>query len=148
MLIYLIEDDPQKTEKIATYVRELSPTAELRVLRSYQSGLKEIEKETPNFIVMDMTLPTFDMTGVARHGRPRSLGGYEIMRKIKLRGLSIPTFVISALETFGDGKITFEEIRGRCQDEFPGTFLGATFFRLSSDEWKPALKEAILKMGQ
>jgi CheY-like chemotaxis protein len=146
LLIYLIEDDNLKSGKIIPFLRSIGEGAKIEHFRSYQSGLKGVEARLPDLLILDMTLPTFDMSGISRHGRPRSLGGYEIMRKMKRRGMFCPVFVISALETFGDGKtkISFDEIGQRCLDEFPMMFTGAAFFSLTSEKWKEPLRQAVV----
>ena len=147
-MAYLIEDDNLKSKQILPFLADFSPDLTVEHYRSYQSGLKAIGLRHPNLVVLDMSLPTFDMTGVGRHGRPRSLGGYELMRKMKRTGAGCPVFIISALETFGDGKdtISFHEVKARCQSEFPDIYLGAVFFSQSSDAWKNSLREVLRRV--
>jgi CheY-like chemotaxis protein len=143
--IYLIEDDNRKAERIKGFISQIAPDAEILRFGSFQSGLKAIEGSPPNLVVLDMTLPTFDMTGLSRHGRPRSLGGYELLRKMKLRSIVTHVFIITQLETFGDAKsqISFEEIKNRCAREFPGLFLEAVYYRQGSDSWHKPLENAL-----
>lgn len=145
MLIYLIEDDNLKAGQIIPFVKSMTPNLSIEHYRSYQSGLKAIELLVPDMVILDMTLPTFDTSGSSRHGRPRSLGGYEIMRKMKRKKISAPVFIMSALEAFGDGKakISFDEVKNRCFNEFPGMLVGAAFFSLTSDEWKGPLRSTV-----
>jgi DNA-binding response OmpR family regulator len=130
MRIYLIEDDSQKADRISNFVAGLSPASEINLYGSYQSGLKAIERLRPDLIILDMNLPTFDNLGTRRVGRPRALGGYEIMRKMKRQRLVVPVLVITQLESFGDGieQVSFKEIVERCGNEFSESFLGGVYY--------------------
>lgn len=145
MLVHLIEDDNLKAERITSFLRSEFPKITLEVFQSYQSGLKAVCADKPDLIVLDMSLPTFDAKGVRRYGRPRSLGGYELMRKLRRRSVSIPVFVITQLETFGDGEmqISFEEVCRKCEKEFPDLFIGATFYSQGSSAWHGGLMKAV-----
>ena len=85
-----------------------------------------------------MSLPTFDPAPDQRQGRPRPLGGYEIMRKLKRNGLKRRVLVLTALENFGSRiePVTFEDISRRCKHEFGEMFLGAVRYTQSGNMWR------------
>jgi CheY-like chemotaxis protein len=142
MRLYLIEDDSQKAESISQFLGRMHPAVCVELFGSYQSGLKAIERDAPDLIVLDMNLPTFDNLGALRGGRPRALGGYEILRKMRRKGLAVPVVVITQLESFGDGdsRVSFAEIIERCQNEFPQSFLGGVYYSRLSDAWQEEVR--------
>jgi CheY-like chemotaxis protein len=130
MLTYLIEDSTPKAERILEFLHIEYPHLDVRVYGSYHSGLVAIVERIPTVVLLDMTLPNFDRSVDSREGRLRPLGGYELMRKLKLRGLKLNVVIVSQLEEFGDGqeRVTFEEIMRKCTDEFPGLLVGGVYF--------------------
>ena len=148
MRIFLIEDFDLKAERIRAYIRKQEPDSKVELFHSYQSGLRAIEQSPPDLIILDMTIPTFDPGIDSRHGRPRSLGGYELMRKMKRRGIARPVFIISQLEAYGEGesKVTFGEVKERCASEFSQIFKGAVFYSQNSDSWQVGLKKVLLEV--
>jgi DNA-binding NarL/FixJ family response regulator len=149
MLVYLVEDDPLKSVKISQFLLSAPFGIEMglgiEVFGSFQSGLKAIIRNMPDLILLDMTLPTFDRNSDAGEGRLRPLGGYELMRKLKLRKLDFSAVVVTQLETFGEGvdRTNYKEITQQCHDEFLSNFLGSVHFGPSSDSWKFELEKII-----
>lgn len=145
MLVYLVEDDSLKADVLIEFLKEKLPTGEVSCFGSFQSGLRAIQKESPHLILLDMTLPTFDRGSSQSEGRLRPLGGYDIMRKLKLKNIPFRAIVVTQLETFGedDNRVTYEEITDRCQKEFSGQFFGSVHFPQGSDDWKDDLGRLI-----
>jgi CheY-like chemotaxis protein len=146
MKIVLIEDDSQKAERITSVLEGAVSELEIQLFRSYQSGLKFLEQAAEvDLVVLDMSLPTFDPSPDARPGRPRPLGGYDLMRKLKRMGRSPAVVVLTALENFGSQQeqFTFEELRKKCAEEFPNNFLGAIYYSQSKTGWRDELMRVI-----
>lgn len=148
-MIYIIEDNTLKAKKIINFLEEeiLYPK-EIRAFASFQSGLRAVEAACPSLVILDMTLPTFDRKPNSREGRSRPLGGYDLMRKMKLKSLSSPVIVLTQLEAFGEdeAEVSFEEITNRCHREFPDIFIGSVYFDQSETTWKTSLKQLIEKV--
>ncbi|SAK92952.1 Response regulator receiver domain protein [Caballeronia catudaia] len=145
MLTYVIEDSPAKAAAILQFLAGHYPDASAELFASFQSGLKQVESSTPQLIILDMTLPTFDRVPNGREGRARPLGGYDLLRKLRRRSLNCKVIVVTQLETFGEGedKITFAEITSICQREFPGLFVGSVYFDQGSVNWQEQLASLI-----
>jgi response regulator of citrate/malate metabolism len=64
--VLLIEDEVPKQEHILSALKELRPLAAVRVARSVKSAIEEIVTHSPELLLLDMSLPTFDIgpTGV------------------------------------------------------------------------------------
>jgi CheY-like chemotaxis protein len=150
MRIVLIEDDPQKAERISEALLEFSPGAQIETFRSYQSGLRALQgSQKPDLIVLDMSLPTYDPLPNSRHGRPRPLGGYDVMRKLKRLAIGAPVVVLTALENFGSPQqpITLADLTKNCARDFPNTFKGAIYYSQSLDTWKSELLMHIRRLS-
>lgn len=137
MWVHIIEDDPLKCSRLEQFIVERYPALGFSAYGSFNSGLKAIEENKPDFVLLDMTLPTFDRRLGAREGRLRPLGGYELLSKLRLKGISTRVIVITGLVAFGeaDHKISFEEVDQRCRKEFSGLFQGMIYYQQSDLEW-------------
>ena len=149
MLTYIVEDSPLKAELIQNFLRERFPELVVRVAASYQSGLKLVQSSPPKLVILDMTLPNFDRMPNSREGRLRPTGGYDMMRKIKLRKIDTRIIVVTQLESFGDGEdeVSFDEITARCRREFPETFVGSVYFDQREAAWQDSLEQLIENVG-
>jgi DNA-binding response OmpR family regulator len=146
MRIYLIEDSDLKVRKIKEFLlSEFGVDFTPEVFGSYHSGLRAMQANVPDLAILDMTLPNFDRTPSVREGKPRPLGGYDLMRKMKLHGMVSKAIVVTQLEAFGEGaeKVSFRDITAIAYEEFPGLFLGSVYFDQASSRWQSSLGEMI-----
>jgi DNA-binding response OmpR family regulator len=141
MIVYLVEDDSLKAERLTSFLNGHFPEMIIKVFGSFQSGLRAVEEMIPELLILDMTIPTFDRGLKKREGRLRPLGGYDLMRKLKLRGIHLNVIIVTQLETFGEGddKVSFTEISARCKREFPNMFIGSVYFRQGEATWQEEL---------
>ena len=139
--MYLIEDDDLKANRVMGYLEGRREDVQIVHLRSYQSGLKAIEAQVPHLLLLDMTMPTFDQGRRSREGRPRSMGGRDIMRKMTHKGLDCPVIVVTQFESFGEGNdsISYQQLRTACTEEFPALFHGMVQYHATSSAWEQEL---------
>ncbi|MEW6450040.1 MAG: response regulator [Pseudomonadota bacterium] len=146
MNIVLIEDDDQKAERVKSSLEVIAPSAKISLFRSYQSGLRFLESSDGiSLVVLDVSLPTFDPSPNIRHGRPRPLGGYDLMRKLKRIGKMPPVVILTALENFGtpQQQFSFDQLAQKCKEEFSERFLGAIYYSQSKTDWRNELNDII-----
>lgn len=151
MNVLIIEDDSQKAERVVSVLKAVTPEAVVDVCRSYQSGLKFLENNDKiSLVILDVSLPTFDPDPTARHGRPRPLGGYDILRKIRRRGKHPAVVILTALEHFGSvtQQYSLEQLSQKCAEEFPDYFKGAIYYSQSRTAWRDQLIDVIREVRQ
>lgn len=73
MRILLIEDEVPKQEHILAALKEIRPSASVNVARSVRSAIEAIVAEPPDLLLLDMSLPTFDVGPKESGGAPRTL---------------------------------------------------------------------------
>jgi len=149
MLVFLIEDSDLKIRKITDFLQsEFGQDFRPEVFGSYHSGLRAMQSRQPDLAILDMTLPNFDRTPSVREGKPRPLGGYDLMRKMRLHGMKSKAVVVTQLESFGEGseKVSFKDITAILYDEFSDLFLGSVYFDQSSTKWQASLADAVRSM--
>lgn len=148
--ILIVEDEAPKRTHIEKFVLEVVPAAQIRFSRSVNSALDAIDEALPNLMLLDMSLPTFDVDKDEAGGRPQGFGGKEIMRHMKLSGLSCPVIVITGYEAFPReaGKpVELSQIREELAAEFPSMLVGMLHYNSTYEEWKHELRENLNKRG-
>jgi CheY-like chemotaxis protein len=112
------------------------------------------EAQVPDMLLLDMSLPTFDVGERESGGRPQGFGGIEILRHMTLAGISCPTIVITGYEAFlrEAGKtVDISQMRTELEQEFPQCLSGVLqclsgvlHYNSTYDEWKSELEKALI----
>lgn len=138
MQILIVEDDARKGDAIVNLLNIEFPDIDIILERSYQSGMRAVTECQPDLLILDMSLPNYDAVPGKRSGKPRPLGGFEIMRKIRRRGQKTLAMVLTQLDHFGDGgqEYNFEGLQEKCRFEFPDTFICSVYYAQSSSDWQ------------
>jgi len=138
--ILLIEDDEYKCKSILCNLEEHFPSVPVDVERSYHSGLKAIFTAIHDIIILDMTLPTYDISADEMGGPFRAFAGIEILNEMKRRKLSPHVVVVTQFDAFGSGKdiITLVELNMRLE-AFAPTYLGTVFYNPATSKWREEL---------
>lgn len=145
MRILVVEDDARKGDAIVTLLKSDIADVSVTLVRSYQSGLRAATESPPDILILDMSLPNYDALPGKRSGKPRPLGGFEILRKLRRRGQKTLSMVLTQLDHFGDGgqEYNFDGLEKKCRSEFPDTFLGSIYYAQSSSDWKGRVVEIV-----
>ena len=149
MRILLIEDDQNKCEQIARFVGEEFLDAELVIRRSFQSGLKEAILSTPDLVLLDMTMPSYEVGPREPGGRERRYAGREILRQLLRRGIRVRVVVITQYEQFEEGgeTVRLPELVAELRAEYPENFIDAVFYQASNTTWVGQLRALLTRHG-
>ncbi len=143
MRVLIIEDDANKLAQLSGFVRDTYPDARVSEKRSYQSGLKEIMAgDPPDLLLLDMTLPTYDIGGSEPGGRTRAFAGREILAQMHRRAIRTNVIIVTQYEHFGDGHNmkTLAELRDEMLLSYTGLYRGTVFYQPSESGWRVELK--------
>ncbi|NBC40019.1 response regulator transcription factor [Corallococcus exiguus] len=143
----MIEDDEDKRNRISDFIATII-TAEIKEARSLQSGLQAIIAETHDVVILDMTMPTFDITSEEGGGRPQAYAGRELLRHMKRRNINTPAIVVTQFDRFGQGpnSLTLEELNKDLHASHPGHYLGTVYYSVTLDGWQDALSRLLSKV--
>lgn len=147
--ILLVEDEAPKCDHIQDFLRGLAVEMVITVARSVNAALDNLEIETPDLLLLDMSLPTFDVGDREAGGRPQGFGGIEVLRHMSMAGIECPTIVITGYEVFPKeaGKtVDLSQISNELATEFPNMFKGILHYNSTYDEWKTALQQALIDL--
>lgn len=150
MQILIVEDDVSKAEQLSAAVAVSAPDATLTVRRSYQSAVKEVTQRRYDLLVLDMSMPTYDINGPGQGGTIRGFAGWDVMRELKRRHIHVHTLVVTQFETFADGgeRITLEQLGEELQNEFGKQYLGIVYFSALETKWKDELGKVVQERGR
>jgi CheY-like chemotaxis protein len=142
MRILLIEDEDPKRNNISEFVSNAYQPHQLEFARSVRTAIFSIEEEIFDIVLLDMSLPTFDVDSTEPGGRPQPFGGIEVMRHMELYGLTIPTIVITAYEAFvkSGRKVDLEALAEELRAEHTNVFHGLVYYNSVTGAWKEQLQ--------
>lgn len=99
MNILIIEDNILKREKIEEFI-SLKYDCSFSCAGSYNSGLKLALSGGFDFMILDMSMPTFDRTDLSHGGRFRTLAGHEIALRLAKQKRLMPFLVLTGYTDF------------------------------------------------
>lgn len=148
--ILLVEDEAPKRIHIECFLKSISSGITITVAQSVNSALDALDEKLPDLMLLDMSLPTFDLGERESGGRPQGFGGIEILRHMMLSEIYCSTIVITGYEAFlrEAGKhVDLSQMRTELEKEFPQCLKGVLHYNSTYDEWKAALEKALAELG-
>tara|TARA_R110000851_G_C13082668_1_gene565940 strand:+ start:700 stop:1155 length:456 start_codon:yes stop_codon:yes gene_type:complete len=145
MNILLVEDDENKRAVITSFLRDEVPDMKLRARFSLQSGVKAVLDSAPHLVLLDMTLPNFDVGADESGGQHHIFGGREFIRQIERFEINTKVIVVTQFETFGKPPniINIEQLNNMLKDDSPDRHMGVVYYHASIEKWKKTLSDLI-----
>lgn len=143
--VLLVEDEDPKLRHLQERLSYELPGATINVCRSVNSATDYLERSQPDLVILDMSLPTFDVTQTEGGGRPQGFGGLEVLRYIAFNDLQCQVIVITGYEAFpkGDGQVNLSDLEAELVEEFSSTISAVLRFNSVYDLWKVELHDAL-----
>lgn len=143
--ILLVEDEDPKLRHLLGRLHDELPEATIDVCRSVNSATGYLEEVTPDLVILDMSLPTFDVSKTEGGGRPQGFGGVEVLRHIAFNELRCKVIVITGYEAFpkGDGQVNLADLETELANEFSSTIAAVLRFNSVYELWKIELHQAL-----
>lgn len=142
MKILIIEDNQYKITQMLAFLANDFPMIGITIKNSYHSGLKEIKQYSLqyNLILLDISMPTYDIKAGEHGGTPLPLAGKLILNEMNLRDIRTKVIVVTMYENYVDGTKLLE-LDKQFTTEFDSNYMGYVYF--SPDDtigWKENLK--------
>jgi len=139
--VLLVEDEDPKRNNILRTLERIVPAASITEARSVTSALRRLRKEVFDLLLLDMSLPSFDVGPGETGGRPQGFGGIELLRSMDRHQLVLPVIVITAYEAFPSGKtqINLDTLRQQLASAHPRIFRGLVFYNSVFSSWSDEL---------
>lgn len=143
MKLLLVEDDENKGIQLSNYIKETFPGVILQLERSLQSGLRSIRNGRPDLVLLDMSLPNYDIGPDEPGGDPQIFGGIDFLDQMDRLDIVIPVIVITQYETFGKPPKTLPQLDEGLRNDYPSSYRGAVYYHASIQEWKEQIKRLV-----
>lgn len=134
----LIEDDPIKASKIIDFLDDEYPNSEIELIhrKSYQSGIKEIFEESFDFILLDMSIPTYDQDEGNFSGKPRNFGGRDILKEMKRYKKTSNVMVVTQYNEFDGGSKSIKDLDEELIEKYKDLYKGYIYYKSGQTEWE------------
>lgn len=141
MRILLVEDDKHKMNDIITYLDTFKKKIEVETACSVESGVQSAVDNPYDLILLDMTIPNFDITEKSDGGKSYKNGGEIVVKELLDEEVDFRCAIITQYETFNNETIDqiSQRISKLCQDNY----FGYVKYSTDNDAWKSKLKELI-----
>lgn len=140
--ILIIEDDNNKNKQIISLMEEAyAENITITEAHSFQKGVKEIRTSQFDYLLLDMTLPAFDIDTNHIGGKIRKFAGIDILMEMKRRKINLKTIIVTQFDSFGDGEslITIKELRKQLNSRFKENFKEIIYYNSSLTTWRDEL---------
>lgn len=145
--VLIVEDIETKRLSMTHLVESVFSPVEVHCAASVKSAIQLLDQHSYSLVLLDMSLPTFDLSKLEGGGTPRPRGGVELFAHLDGAGVEVPIVVVSAygaLEERGS-LISLDEISKRLMRNYPGLFRGSVLFDSVYTVWADQLSALIRK---
>jgi len=147
MNILIIEDDSNKLEEITYLLSKMKKTLKQNIKivsqGSFQSGLIEIFNNHYDLLLLDMTIPNFEITLHDDGGDSLDIGGELIIKEMDREDKKIKTIIVTQYEEFNG--ISLSDIDNDLKKQYSNFYLGYVSYNASETTWKSELEKLIVE---
>ena len=148
MKILIIEDTDYKIKSICHFLETLQFPHDLKIARSFQSGLRELNEFSPQIVILDMSLPTVDESESHAESRFRVFGGRDILGEIEFEDYACKVIVLTQFDHFGPQTDSIDHITlfKDLEKRFPNIFAGGVYYNNLNSVWEQQLRGFLMQV--
>jgi CheY-like chemotaxis protein len=149
MRVLLVEDEDPKRQHLLKFCDEVFESIQIELAASVRGAIDHLRVENVDLVLLDMSLPTFDIAAKERGGRPQGAGGIEVIRFLDMMEMSVPIIVVTAYPAIQiDGRQqTLDEVDVLLRGEHPRLYRGLVYFNSVYGGWRQELETAMRNLG-
>ena len=144
MKIILVEDDEYKAKQIEMFVHDLGH--DIDIFKAYNTGMNAILKNVYKLALLDMTIPSFEISPEHPISRSRKYGGKDILNEMRRCGVKIPVIVITQYRVFDDGEKSLERLDEELLQEYAENYRGIVYYNSSILDWQDKLQSMMYEI--
>lgn len=146
--ILIIEDDKNKSSQIIERLKNQYSNLTFSEKRSFQQGVKSLRNSSFDLLLLDMTLPTFDIDTNSGGGKIRNFAGMEILEEMLQRDIILKTIIITQYESFGEEQVTISQMRRILKQKYNKNFIEIIYYSSSSKSWFESLTKLVGELNE
>lgn len=139
--LLIVEDDEYKATDLIKTVNVGIGVNDIQRAASVTSALRAINGSHFDLVILDMSLPTFDISGPGGGGSPQSQGGVEVLRLASRLDNRSPFVVITQypdIEVDGH-EVALGNAAQVLSQKFGVPVLGCLLYEFDDDAWREPL---------
>lgn len=151
MKVLFIEDEQSKERQIFEFMNSFNSNIEITTEKSLMSGIRKIQTEFFDLILLDMSLPLYDLgSDIDEINEFEAFAGIDILEEMFRIDYSGKVIVITAFDIIEDDskKLSLEQLDRQMKKDYPRLYEGCIHYNSSSLEWKRELEIMIMGLGE
>lgn len=143
--VLLVEDDENKRSQVLGLMATRFPELSVTTAGSLMSGVRAAKAATPDLVLLDMTLPNYDLSDGETGGGMHAFGGVEFLKQVRRLRLRTKVIVVTQFETFGQPPNVKDlpELDAEMRAAFDPIYRGAVYYHASLEDWSDSLATLI-----
>lgn len=141
MKILIVEDNKDKRNNIKNFFQKRLENVIFGEAKSYSSGLSEIYDKKWDLVILDMSLPTYDISHTETGGEKKPVAGKEILRRMQNRKINTPTIIVTQFDVFGEKQISLKSLNEEFMEKYSQIWQGTVSYDKST--WQMELDKII-----
>ena len=145
MQVLLVEDDEFKAADLIRLLQERLNGGVLTRAASVTSALRALTTSTFELIILDMSLPTFDLSGPGGGGSPQGQGGIEVLRRARRLKATSEYIIVTQypdIEIEGS-EVPLNQAAERLSVHFKLRVKACLPYEFDRDDWQEAFRNAL-----
>lgn len=144
MNFILVEDDEYKANQIKEFLKDFNN--DVIIKKSFKTGMQAITSLDCDIVLLDMTIPSFEISPEHPFSRSRKYGGRDILNEMYRKELKIPAIVITQYKIFDDGEKSLDDLDKELSESYPEIYKGIIYYNASILDWQDKLQSLIDKI--
>jgi CheY-like chemotaxis protein len=142
MVVLLVEDDDFKAADVKKVILEFVLNHQIENAASVTSALRALSRGKYELVILDMSLPTFDLSGPGGGGSPEGQGGIEVLRLAKRLSHDSACVIVTQYPDIEiDGKeVSLETASKLLSEKFGMKVVNCILYEFDSDHWRSQLR--------
>ncbi len=148
MEILYVEDEQNKARQVIQVIKENIPSVNILLRNSYNAALMEIGRENLDLILLDMSLPLYDVSEAMEYEEDNdfeTFAGIDLLEELVRIDSKKKVIIITAFDVLGedDNRINLMQLDEKMKKEYCDNYRGIIYYSSSSLEWCHKLVELI-----
>lgn len=145
MRILFAEDDDPKSQNIESFLVGRDTNFSMQKVKSVRSTIDALRVAIPELVLLDMSLPTFDIGRPEPGGRPQSAGGISVLDHMQHAEIVVPTIIITQHEAFDyeGSTISLSALLKTLSVKYSDCFAGLVRYNTITGQWRNDLANVL-----
>lgn len=148
MRVLIVEDERPKLNSIKEFLSKEYKNLICYEAMSVNSAMVQLDEIDVDILLIDMSLPTYDISASESGGRSQRFGGEEIIDYMTFLEKVVPVIIITQYKGFANddtrGEIlSISSLADKIAAKYPEIYKGIVYYDGSANKWRRELKEMI-----